>query len=216
MISKLLAWARARLRGSGIRYGDRIVGVVDEVHESPEGIYVTGRITDPTLAELLVGMPDQISIEAPPGGPAPEVSEWAEHIALELASARVDDDVTVINDEVRGILYAATADAQLAYEVLVALSRVVGIALRPAGHAGGPIGTLPAGAEGDPLHLRAAQLVGYAAQGDAAMVDAIARTVIPLVDVTPDQLLEARSTLWSILEVLASEPIRHNPQGDPE
>lgn len=128
----------------------------------------------------------------------PEISDWAEHVAQEAASARIRDD------DVAPLLYAATADEQLAYEVLVTLARTVALVLRPAGHAGGVIGPL-----GNPARIRAAQLVGFAAQGDVDMVDAIARTALA----APDPLFEARETLWSILEVLALEPVLHpDPQ----
>lgn len=130
-----------------------------------------------------------------------EISDWAEHIAAELARGRIADD------DVAGILYAATADEQLAYEVLVTLSRTVALVLRPDGHDGGTIGPL-----GNPARIRAAQLVGLAAQGDADLVDAIARTALA----APDPLFEARETLWSILEVLATEPVlRPDPQEGP-
>ena len=126
--------------------------------------------------------------------PRAEISGWAEHLGEELASARIRDD------DVAPMLYAATADAQLAYEVLVVLPRVVALVLRPAGHAGGPIGPLEPG----PARRRAAQLVGFAAQGDAGMVDAIARSALA----APDPLFEARETLWATLEVLAIEPVQ--------
>ena len=121
-----------------------------------------------------------------------EISPWAEHIAEELASARLRAL------DVAPMLYAGTADDQLAYEVLVTLSRTVALVLRPEGHAGGVIGPLS-----NPARIRAAQLVGLAAQGDHDMVDAIARAALA----APDPLFEARETLWAILEVLASEHV---------
>lgn len=132
----------------------------------------------------------------------PEISDWAEHVAAELARGRLADD------DVAGILHAATADEQLAYEVIVTLSRTVALVLRPDGHAGGVIGPL-----GNPARIRAAQLVGLAAQGDVDLVDAIARTALA----APDPLFEARETLWSILEVLALEPVLRPdpPEGSP-
>jgi hypothetical protein len=142
-----------------------------------------------------------------------EISDWAEHVAQELAAARIRADV------VAPLLYAATADEQLAWEVLITLSRTVALVLRPEGHAGGPIGTpvadVPVSSPAaDPAWRRAAQLVGFAAQGDHEMVDALARSA--LAGTYP--LDEARATLWSILEVLASEPVHHpdpHPQEGP-
>lgn len=131
-------------------------------------------------------------------GPRAEISDWAEHVAQSLADARIQ------GGDVAPLLYAATPDAQLAWEVLVTLSRTVALVLRPDGHAGGIIGPV-----GNPSRIRAAQLVGFAAQADAEMVDAIARTALA----APDPLFEARETLWSILEVLALEPVLHpDPQ----
>lgn len=134
-----------------------------------------------------------------------EISDWAEHVAQSLADARIQ------GGDVAPLLYAATPDEQLAWEVLVTLSRTVALVLRPDGHAGGIIGTL--GRFAGPARIRAAQLVGFAAQGDAEMVDAIARTALA----APDPLFEARETLWSILEVLALEPVLRPdpPEGTP-
>ena len=103
-----------------------------------------------------------------------EISDWAEHVGTALAEARLATSPVV---EQAGMIYAATADVALAYQVLVTLSRTVALVLRPTGHAGGPIGAYAA-AGIDPAFRHAAQLVGFAAQGDAGMVDAIARAVL--------------------------------------
>jgi hypothetical protein len=146
----------------------------------------------------------------------PEISDWAEEVAHALAEATVAAERQRI-PSVGAMLYAATADEQIAYEVLVTLSRTVALVLRPTGHAGGPIGTPVAGVPisspaADPAWRRGAQLIGFAAQGDHDMVDALARSA--LAGAYP--LDEARATLWSILEVLASEPVlRPDPQEGP-
>jgi hypothetical protein len=129
-----------------------------------------------------------------------EISDWAEHLGTALAGARIDGSPM---HEQAGILQAATIEPAIAYQVLITLSRTVALVLRPTGHAGGPIGMRPALAF-DPAFVRAAQLVGFAAQGDAGMVDALARAVLAA---PGDALLEARTTLWAILEVLATEPV---------
>lgn len=135
-----------------------------------------------------------------------EISEWAEHVGTSLAEARLAPAPVV---EQAGMIYAATADVALAYQVLVTLSRTVALVLRPTGHAGGPIGAYAA-ANIDPAFRHAAQLVGFAAQGDAGMVDAIARAVLAA---PHDPLAEARTTLWAILEVLATEPVTPATEG---
>lgn len=130
-----------------------------------------------------------------------EISEWAEYVAEELARARI------AGDDVDGALHAATADEQLAYEVLVTLARTVALVLRPDGHPGGPIGAR----DGQPWPARrAALLVGSAAEGDIANVDALARDALGR---WPDPIREARATLSATLDVLAIEPvIRYRPQ----
>lgn len=138
--------------------------------------------------------------------PTPEIpdaiTEWAEVLAERLAADLVDGAPTyVLAAQVR----AATADRVSAYQALVTLSRTVALVLRPTGHAGGPIGSTRAAG------LRAAQLVGFAAQGDVGMVDAIARAILA----APDPLGEAQHALWAILEVLATEPVTPEPKDQP-
>ncbi len=133
-----------------------------------------------------------------------EITDWAELIGTHLAEARLA--VAPVHNQA-ALVFAATADVALAYQVLVTLSRTVALVLRPTGHEGGPIGSYAAG-NIDPAFRHAAQLVGFAAQGDADMVDAIARAVLA----ARDPLHEARTTLWAILEVLATEPMTPEPK----
>lgn len=140
-------------------------------------------------------------------GPPAEISDWAEIVASELADARLAGSPPRVN----ALLHAATRDPAIAYQVLITLSRTVALVLRPTGHPGGPIGLIPE-APPDPLLQRAAQLVGFAAQGDADMVDALARATLAAPHAP---LREARTTLWTILEVLASEPMTPQPKDRP-
>lgn len=140
-----------------------------------------------------------------------EISDWAETIAQQLAASRIAGGPV---HERAGILHAATADVVLAYQVLVTLSRTVALVLRPTGHEGGPLAgdlLVDSAARCDVALVRATQLLGFAAQGDFAMVDAFARVVLA----APNPLLEARTTLWAILEVLASEPVKPTPTEGP-
>src|SRR5690606_2709027 len=100
-----------------------------------------------------------------------EISDWAEHLGTALAEARLAPAPV---HEQAAMLHAATIEPAIAYQVLITLSRTVALVLRPTGHAGGPIGLVEGAPAADPLLLRAAQLVGFAAQGDAGMVDALA------------------------------------------
>lgn len=135
--------------------------------------------------------------------PIPDaITEWAEEIARALVDARVNGAPMHAQ---AGILQAGTIDPVIAYQVLVTLSRTVALVLRPAGHEGGPIG-LTDELRIDPAYVRASQLIGFAAQADAGMVDALARAVLA----APTPLAEARTTLWAILEVLTTEPVTPN------
>jgi len=220
MKSRILTWLRSLLRGTEpplvtdhrppVTFGGEVVGRIESATATDEGLEVKFRLTDPERFQSIAG---PMSLSLAPAGtvPIPQVSDWAELLAQELADARLADEP----GDVSGMLTAATADAQIAYEVLVALSVTVAAVLRPTGHDGGPIGTPPIGTPADPLWLQAAQLVGFAAQRDVAMVDALARAIVRRPEAGYPGVLEARSTLWAILEVLASEPISPDPQENP-
>lgn len=128
-----------------------------------------------------------------------EISDWAEEVGRALADQRLRLEPM---HEQAAIVRAATHDVATAYQVLITCARTVALVLRPTGHEGGPIGQFHE-ANRDRAFVHAAQLVGFAAQGDPDMVDAIARAVLA----APDPLAEARTTLWAILEVLATEPV---------
>jgi hypothetical protein len=132
-----------------------------------------------------------------PQTPPDEIDDWAVVLAYQLAALKIEGDETVLTLQ----LAVAIESPEVAYQVICCLARAIAVILRPAGHAGGPIGDVA----GAPAHWhQAAQLIGFAAQEDAGMVRALALAVVA----SPvPELEDAYWLMRDMLEVLASEPI---------
>lgn len=129
--------------------------------------------------------------------PPDQIDEWAIALAQQLVAMTLEPDAAVLARQ----LDVAIESPAIAYQVICCLARSIGLILRPNGHAGGPVGDV----DGAPTHWhQAAQLVGFAAQGDAEMVRALALAAV--LSPTPE-LLDAYWLLRDMLDLLASEPI---------
>lgn len=155
--------------------------------------------------------------------PNDEISDWAIAAAQELCFTAVEHGQ--LTRSFRHLAHQ-TPSIDEAYQILVCLAREVGLALRPNGHPGGPIGNGPLVMDRLPSSSvwtttlaardigRAATMIGFAAQGDSEMVRSLALAVCAGAAAFQDGrtgIDRARATARCILLVLVLEPIDPNP-----
>lgn len=132
------------------------------------------------------------------------VDDWAIAAAQTISAGALDGRQMV------GAVAGQMRSREECYQLLCTLSRTVGVLLRPTGHPGGPIGTerlrhgTPRTADEYRVGVLAAQLIGFAASIDVAMVRAFALTA-------SNDRRHAQRVAVAMLQILTTEPRKDNP-----